>query len=83
MNLYLLRPVDESEFASGNWDVHLKFIVRAATEEQARQLAERESGFKFWNNPELISCTPLTDGEEEGILFSEKKLGFNKYLSKG
>ena len=81
MNLYLLRPVKESEFSNGNWDVHLKFIVRAGTEVIARQMVERESGFQFWLNPEIISCTLLTDGEEEGILFSEKKFGFNKFLS--
>lgn len=82
MTLFHLCPVDEDAFRSSNMEVHLRFLINAESEERARELASRESGFTFWTNKDVTLCTPLTGDEKEGTLFSEKKTGYNKSLSK-
>lgn len=82
MNIYILSPRDEQAFTAENWDIQTRYMIRAETEIRARQLAAENSGFCLWNNVDLVTCTPLTLSGEEAILLTEKKVGYNKSLSK-
>jgi hypothetical protein len=79
MKIWLLKPIDSE---SGPWDPWYDkpfgFVIRAATEERARQVADREahdldlryrSTLGAWLDANLVSCVELTgDGSEEVLL---------------
>ena len=83
MKLWLLRPVDDNSAAWDPWyDKAFGFVVRAATEEEARRLANTEGGDEKgpartdvyrtggdpWLDPKQSTCIELTgDGEAEVI----------------
>lgn len=52
------------------YDLTYGFVIRAETEEQAREMAENEADMKgVWLNPEHVSCTELLpEGEPEIVM---------------
>jgi hypothetical protein len=87
MKLWLLRPI-KPHADKGPWepwyDKAFGFVVRAATEERARAVAQANGGDEIraynksftvrkelaaWTNPKWSSCEELTaDGDEEMIM---------------
>ena len=82
MNIYFLTPNDEVGFVTANWQAHTRFIIRAETDENARQMAAKESGFTIWENPKIVSSIPLTHEGDAGILLADFKNGYNRLLVK-
>lgn len=87
MKLWILRPKENLSEQNNPWepwyDKAFGFVVRAETEEHARQIANccggnetgpismivYRTGGDPWLDPELSSCVELTsDGEEKMIL---------------
>jgi hypothetical protein len=56
----------------GGYDVACGFVVRAATEERARQIASenaRDEGREVWRSPARSKCEEIAqDGDEEIVL---------------
>ncbi len=69
MNLWVLRSINGWEEV---YDVADNFVIRAETEQEARNLATGECGDEgpdVWRNPELVSCTKLiAEGAEKIIM---------------
>ena len=75
MKLWLLEPVDEDPFG---YDCAHGFVIRAKTEEQARQLAHenggdesRPRGGKPWLDPKYTSCVLLTAKGDAGVVLED------------
>lgn len=84
MKLWLLKPKDDNYVAWNPWyDKAFGFVVRAETEERARQLANDKGGDEVgkisnttyrtggdpWLDPKQSTCEELTtDGDEEVVL---------------
>lgn len=83
MRLWLLRPIDKD---SGPWeglyDRVFGFVIRAETEERARQIAAENAGFENpflsghydkspWNDAALSTCTPVGDEGEEALIIHD------------
>lgn len=87
MSLWLLRPVgyEEEKYSwVDDYDVCEGFVIRAKTEEEARQIADKcggdenmsGSGFRKappknrpWLHPEMTTCTKITGrGKSELII---------------
>ena len=78
MKLYLLRPIDlGTDQINDLWkpwyDKAFGFVVRAETEEKARELASDrcgDEGRHAWLNSEYSTCIQLQEeGEEEVIIY--------------
>jgi hypothetical protein len=76
MMLWLLRRVDGSHMPP--WDVSLGFVVRAETEDQARQLASEYRSPDADDHPEpewldigRTSCVPLHVGGKAGVVLRD------------
>ncbi len=70
MNFYLLDNLYDVED-----DTCQSKVVRASSEEEARQIANQSVGdrYKIWENPKLVSCELLDpDGPSEEILSDYK-----------
>jgi hypothetical protein len=84
MKLFILRPNDSivgKTKRQGNpwdpsWDKAFGFVIRAKTQERARDMASKNSGLENkaeglnpWLDPEYSSCIELkSDGPEEEIM---------------
>lgn len=76
MKLWLLEHVEECGFWRNPYDKARGFVVRAATEDDARALATKEGGDEIryggeraWLDPATSTCTELTaDGPASVIL---------------
>lgn len=58
------------------YDVALGFIVRAETEQQARELAAEQAGDEgrnAWLDPDYSTCMVLTDTGEAGVILRDFK----------
>ncbi len=69
----------KKEHMHTKWDVMLRVVVRAASEKEARELAQKCGGCEiqnsqhedreFWTVPEFATCVPVPfDGESEVII---------------
>jgi len=81
MKLWLLRPVSDGKGSPWHpwYDKAFGFIVRAETEQRARELAQAQGGDEVrayrvasipaWTDPTLSTCVEVTtDGEQEVVL---------------
>lgn len=77
MKLWLLQPVPTlPDTTDGNpwrpwWDKAFAFVVRAATEREARELANTNAGDegRVWANPDYTCCEELTaEGDSEIVI---------------
>lgn len=62
---------DEGQCESGTpYDEAVAFVVRAASERRARELACTKKGDEgtIWLAPTLVSCVPLEQAGEEGVI---------------
>ena len=62
------------------WDYTSGFVIRAASEYQARTIAqagtENQTTIKdFWTNPEHSTCVPLEPGGVVGIILEDFRAG--------
>ncbi len=92
MKLWLLRPVEDLPDGEDPWepwyDKAFGFVVRAATEKEAREMAHAEggdenrgvfSGKKIanttspWLDPKYSTCERLIQDGEIGVLMSDYK----------
>lgn len=87
--LWLLRPIEELPEDIDPWcpwyDKTFGFVVRADTEEKARQIANdnggaevnelmtgwNRTGAKPWLNPKESTCVELTADGEEGVIIED------------
>lgn len=82
MKLWLLEArsgeLPREDNPCAEWDVNLGYVIRAKTEERARQLAQDKSSHESdtlescktpWLDPHYTTCTELgVDGPEEVIM---------------
>lgn len=74
MKLWLLKAKEEMPPWNSGYDKAYGFVVRAETEERAREIAEENSGneaakYSAWLKLEFSTCTELLpEGEESLIL---------------
>lgn len=82
MKLWLLRPqeniIDLDDRQANPWapwyDATFGFVVRAATEERARELAEHQSGAErkgAWLDSRYSTCEVLTAKGVEGVIIED------------
>ena len=85
MKLWLLGLVNENDL---DWDCAAGFVVRAATEKEAREFAQSNGGDEaghpwsqrrpprpFWTDPALTTCTELTIEGEPGVVLRDFNAG--------
>lgn len=85
MKLWLLRPSKDRPRDSWEWESQYDnacgFVVCAATEEQARQIADKNSGDETsererpWLDPAMTSCTPLRAGSKAALIIRDYRSG--------
>lgn len=75
--LWILRPKD-SERDNSAWDPWYDkafgFVVRAETEQQARELAQEDcgdEGEQAWADQALSTCEPLSDQGSAGVIIRD------------
>lgn len=78
MKLWLIRPREGLQGKDDPWgcwyDKAFGFVVRAETEERARELAAKEKGDEgkeAWLNSQFSCCEELKEMGEEGIIISD------------
>ena len=89
VKLWLLRPIENLPAASSPWepwyDKAFGFVVRAETEKEARELANKEGGAETgpitvqvyrtggdpWLDPKLSTCVRLTAKGSAGVIISD------------
>jgi hypothetical protein len=74
MRLWLLRRLSREP----KYDVNDGFVIRAWSEDQARQLADREradEGEGVWLSAARSSCEPLEQGGEPGVILIDFNAG--------
>ena len=73
MKVYLLKR----ECSGPARDVYNGFLLRAATEEDAREMANTMCADEgpIWHNKELTSCEALTHSGEEEVLLTDFNAG--------
>jgi len=78
--LWLLRPIKGSKFWDPWYDKCFGFVVRAETEEDARELAQKdgcdETGqFRkdkpAWTDSNHSTCEQLTDDGDSGVIIND------------
>lgn len=81
MKLWQLQVIDSAPWADA-YDVNLGFIVRAKTEKQAREIAQKQSGGDekqfapdAWINPFYSTCTELNAEGKTEIIQSNFRAG--------
>lgn len=76
-NLYLLRAIatPSSPFYRISYDVHSGFVVRAETEDEARDFANKEVSnereYGLWLNPVFSTCVQLNPDGEPGVILKD------------
>lgn len=85
MKLWLLTaneelPKDDNPWEPW-WDKTFGFVVRAETEEDAREIAAengsdevRDSGKQSWLEPKYSTCIELTASGEQGVILEDHRL---------
>ena len=74
MKLWLLKPIKGSDYWRPWYDKAFGFVIRAETEQRAREWADSNAGDENrkghpWLNSEHSTCIELTiDGPEEMVL---------------
>lgn len=76
MKLWLLRPIDDRNGPWEPWyDKCFGFVIRADSEEEARRMAELDSGAEVtgaWSLAKWSSCVELTaTGDAEVVIKDE------------
>lgn len=76
MKLWLLRPVDENSMPWDPWyDKVFGFVIRAKSETEARELAQKQGGDEAaqpcWTLAELTTCVELTSEGEVGVVIHD------------
>lgn len=82
MKLWILKPVDDMattnikghEVKRWTWDCVYGIVVRARSEEKAREVAYHEAGDEggdVWLDPKLTSCEALTGKGESGVVLRD------------
>lgn len=79
MKIWILKAIyqeNNSCFWSNPWDKAHGFIVRAATEKEAREMAQAKAGDEkeygeVWLNPKFTSCKPLKRIGRKGIIMRD------------
>jgi hypothetical protein len=78
MKLWFIRPVDEDSSPWRPWwDKAFAMVIRAETENEARDLAtkanycEVEACADVWTNPKWSSCVELTGDGERGVVLAD------------
>ena len=74
MELWLLRPIDESTCWTPWYDKAFGFVVRAETEDDARHIAASRSGDEeaaAWLDDTISSCVPPTGDGEVGVVMRD------------
>ncbi len=76
MKLWKLSAINRDNSRYFGWDTHQGFVVRAESEQRAREIAaEYAEGDYYnlptpWTNPKKTLCVELSfDGDEEVILY--------------
>lgn len=74
MKLWILKRVD---MTFGDYDAYYGFVIRAESEEIAREMASKEERDRpgFWKNPALSICEELLPEGEGGILLDDFHAG--------
>ncbi len=76
MKLWILRPIESCGLWSPWFDKSFGFVVRAATEADARRLAASESadeGEDAWLNSSNSTCVTLDEGDQEEVVMCDFK----------
>lgn len=70
--IYLLKRK-----GSVDWDEYHGFVVRADSEEDAREAAQHwdNNSRKWWKNPKLSSCEEVKNSGQREIILSDFKAG--------
>ena len=77
VELELNLPTKDDPWGYGWWDTARGFVVRAESEEQARELAnaqageENSKGYKPWLESKYTTCEELTYEGEPGIVIRD------------
>ena len=81
MKLWILKPMQGLSDDVNPWDPWYHkvfgFVVRAETEEDARQIAQSQSGDESkdkptpWLNPKLSTCSEVTVEGESGVILKD------------
>jgi hypothetical protein len=83
MKLWILNPTAEGQKRI-TYDCYNAFIVRAKTENSARNYAASRKGYEsrampkgssFWKDPALSTCTELTNEGDAGIVIASYLAG--------
>jgi hypothetical protein len=70
--IYLLKRADEI-----GWDEYEGKIVRASSEQEARDIANQKTGDEgqIWSNPERVTCEPCDAEGASGALLEAFRAG--------
>ena len=76
MKIWILRPIETSEFWTPWYDKAFGFVVRAETEAEAREFAQKEGGdetgrddYPAWTSANHSTCTELTaEGDAKVVI---------------
>ena len=75
MRLYLLKPINPNAPPFDPWwDKSFGFVVRAKSEQDAREYAAKERGDEgadTWRDPALTSCEVLPARGEAGVILTD------------
>lgn len=74
MKLWHLTPQNDGADPWDEYDVMLSIVVRAETEERARELAAAEAGaegHEVWMEPGMTFCRELTAEGAEGTIMGD------------
>lgn len=74
MELWILRPVDGCELWSPWYDKAFGFVIRAATESDARRIAAGDAGDEgeeAWLDSSNSTCVTLDDGDKEEVVMRD------------
>lgn len=74
MRLYLLKPIDESTHWMPWFDKAFGFVVRAASETDARAMAAADAGDEgaaTWLDATFTQCVELADDGKPGVIIQE------------
>lgn len=70
MKLFLLSRTDNV-----GYDEYDAFLVRAKTEEEARQLANPKGSWSSWTTPENITCEIISNRGVAGVIIASFNAG--------
>lgn len=81
MKLWLLRPVEDLSEGDNPWkpwyDKAFGFVIRAETEEEAREMAHNKGGEEIvdtatpWKDPRYSTCVELLPAGPAGVVIED------------